>query len=574
MPTMHEALTNTFTFPSIKHGHRETPLNLLPILYKGAAKHNVREVLEEIQKGTFGKIRAERLSLVKLIHETLNANVISGRSLYSVKGTILHIRNFVSWCDSLNMTLSLESLEQCFLKWATLQRNIILSSPHRKPNIGGIASSLCSIFDSVLGLNSGLSYKIGIQRPRHERKPSGSKNDDKRNFEDTYRFGAFLCDITEGLSEQAIWGNLPVIIQLADGNQLIEWSRLRPAENVKRLNDPTQPLHRKRATEAARAAYIADKSFRTRHALINLRIEAELFIFAAQTGMNVAQMYNLERTKYKFISLIDGYELQGYKERSQSLFTATVYSEYKTHFSNYLTWRDAIFSDRPSRFLFPFLNVRGRADHMVPSFAALRKRCSQLDLKFIPPRELRNARSNFLLRETQNPDLTAKLSQHSVATFYKNYHRPNHQIAQIEISRFHAAHDHILAATGPGGCVAARPVPEDISAPHIPEADCLTPSGCLFCEQHRDLDTEDHIWSLVTFKYLKSIELSKANIQKNTPPNPALLTIKRINQKLVHIQSLSTQAQKWNETACCKISDGDYHPKWSGFIRLQEMTAV
>ncbi|MCD5969944.1 hypothetical protein [Pseudomonas quasicaspiana] len=562
-----------YSFPSARYGSGETPWNLLPLIYKGAAKYDVRKVISEIQRGTFGGIRSERVEVIELVHELLNSDLISGRSQISVKNHIRIFRNFVSWCDDEDEHLSLPNLEECFLRWAKLMHNKIVSGELSKSAATGYLSSLCSIFDRVLGLNIGLRYKTGISRPRRERVSEGFAKADKQNLEDVFNFGALLCDITDGLPENAIWGDLPVLIPLRVGGYLTEWSRLRPAETVKRLTDSNQPPYRKRDTEAARAKYVSEHSFRTRHAIINLRLEAELLIFISQTGMNLAQAYTLCRTKYKFISAIDGYVMQGFKDRASSMSFGKVHAEYRYHFLRYIKWRDAIFTDNPSALLFPIINVYGRADYQAPTFGAIRNRCKLLNIKLYGPRELRKVRSNFFLRETQNPELTAEMSQHSLGTFYRNYHQPSHQIALIEVSRYHSARDPSLAAPGPVVCVSDNPAMTNVTSPHTPEADCLTPSGCLFCEQHRDLDNEDHIWSLVTFKQLKIIELSKADLHTDPHSNPASITINRINQKLNYMQSISTRTVEWCDIAMEKVTDGDYHPKWRGFIRLQEIAS-
>ncbi|MCV4289898.1 site-specific integrase [Pseudomonas capsici] len=567
------ALVAKYSFPTAKFGASETPWNLLPLLYFGAAKYNVREVIREIEQGKFGEIRPERIELVDIIHETLNSDLVSGRSQLSLKGIIQLLRNFVSWCDESNASLSIESLEDYFLQWTKALQNKHIFGNLSKRTISGYVSTLCAVFDKILDYKTGLRYKTTVRLPRKERVPEGFSHLEKQDLEEVFRFGTFLCDITNGLPETAIWGDLPVVIPLRAGGQLTEWSKLRPAEMVKRLNDPNQPIYRKRETEATRAKYIADHSFRTRHAIINLRLEAELLIFTAQTGLNLAQAFTLERTKYKFISVIDGYEMQGYKDRSQSTSFGTVHSEYRNHFTTYIKWRDNIFSDSPSKFLFPFINVYGRADYQAPAFSSIRKRCKILNMQLFGPRELRKSRSNFFLRQSQNPELTAKVSQHTVETFYRNYHKPSHQIALVEIARFHATHDPALAAVGPGNCVSGEPSTMEVASPFTPEADCLAPSGCLFCDNHRDIDSEDHIWSLLTFRELKVIELSKAGTLTNQYSNPAHIAIERINGKLKFIQSISSHASDWYAAATEKVSQGNYHPKWRGFIRLQEITS-
>nr|WP_325169700.1 hypothetical protein [Pseudomonas aeruginosa]UGK55780.1 Hypothetical protein [Pseudomonas aeruginosa] len=45
------------------------------------------------------------------------------------------------------------------------------------------------------------------------------------------------------------------------------------------------------ASLAARAAHDADRTLRTRFPIVNLRIESELLMFIAQTGLNLQQAH-------------------------------------------------------------------------------------------------------------------------------------------------------------------------------------------------------------------------------------------------------------------------------------------
>jgi hypothetical protein len=116
---------------------------------------------------------------------------------------------------------------------------------------------------------------------------------------------------------------------------------------------------------------------RTRHPLFNLRIEAELLIFIAQTGMNLAQANQLTVGKFTYQSYEEGYKVRRiYKNRRQGEVEFTVYSEYRIHFETYLKWRSAILEGLDDERLFPLTTPgRRRAPDASPHFASIRKRC-------------------------------------------------------------------------------------------------------------------------------------------------------------------------------------------------------
>ena len=114
-----------------------------------------------------------------------------------------------------------------------------------------------------------------------------------------------------------------------------------------------------------------------------------------------------------------------------------------------------------------------------------------------------------------------------------------------------------------------REIPQN--APH---PDCINAAGCLFCTQHRDIDSEDHVWSLSSLRYLKSLELARyrpPSAGKQSPlEHPALLAIDRLTAKLRFFEESSEIRKLWVEEARERLAEGEHHPAWDGFIRLAE----
>ena len=171
--------------------------------------------------------------------------------------------------------------------------------------------------------------------------------------------------------------------------------------------------------------------------------------------------------------------------------------------------------------------------------------------------------------------MTAEMAQHSKETLLRTYQKPNLQIAMIEIARFHKRADPIISPPGPGSCFANTPD----ALPDIPrnatQPDCISAAGCLFCSQQRDIDSEDHVWSLASFRHLKSIELANhrppTGAEKELPEQPAAAAVAKVTSKLEFFEISNEVRGLWVREALARIAEGSYHPAWDGFIRLQEL---
>jgi hypothetical protein len=105
------------------------------------------------------------------------------------------------------------------------------------------------------------------------------------------------------------------------------WSRLQKSSTLVTLRPGYKNKYLTRSVLKLRAEWEAEHSLRTRFPLVNIRIEAELLVFIAQTGMNLSQAHNLRRTQYSYKSTIDGYEVRDYKERRQGEVLFEIFSD-------------------------------------------------------------------------------------------------------------------------------------------------------------------------------------------------------------------------------------------------------
>lgn len=560
------------TFPMLNYGRLETPLTLLPMLYLGGAGTKANLVSRYIDQGTLGVAVLERVPLIQKVHEYIEGKLVAGGSRGSARTAIVRFREFVAWADKNGRSVTQQTIEETYIAWShyLLQRSRL--GTVSKAHIYQSAVAVAKLIDNALELRRGVLARTPLRRSSFI-KPFVSIKADKQNLEQTFEFGQALFDIANALSSEVIVGPIPVVIKFRTGQVIEEWLKLKSTELVKTLSDKVRPSAKKIAL-AKRAGWLADNSMRTRYPLVNLRIEAEMLIFIAQTGMNLEQVITLKMSKFRYRRYIDGYQVHRvYKGRRQGEVAFDIFSQYRKVFERYLAWRAVMFPDDEEELLFPLIRKGRAVGSRPPAFGMVRKVCKKLAIRFCAPRMLRKTRINWLLRRSNDPTLTAEMHAHTQETLIRYYEQPSLQIALVEISRFHARAEQAIAAPGPGVCEGLSSTPQPVA--NIPSdatpPDCIGPAGCLFCEHQRDLDTEDHVWSLASYRYLKSLELSRFRAPaKNRTIHPAAAAIDRLTKKLNYFERSSQVRKRWVQEALMRVDEDYHHPRWDGFVRLME----
>lgn len=561
------------TFPSVRYGRQQTPWDLTPLLYRGGAAARANLVEKLIVGGSLGEPVSHRLPLVRKLHSHIEGQLAGGGSRGTAEVTIRRLRDFFAWADSVNKEITVTSVETVFIEWS----EYLIDRQRTSTTFGVLHAYQCAVavgksLDCVLDLRTGMLSRTRLRRPRKKTPILGTEAD-KQNLTDTFAFGNALLDIASALTVETIRGELPASITFRDGRIIEVWTKLRPPERLLYMQDNYRPSMRRLALEK-REAWQADTSMRTRHSLVNMRIEAEMLIFIAQSGMNLEQANSLRACNFRYRSHLDGYQVyRVYKGRRQGEVEFQIFSAYREHFECYLEWRASMFPDDDEGLLFPFV-LQGRTPEATPHFSAIAKTCEKLSIHFIRPRALRKTRINWLLRRSRDPALTAEMHAHSQETLIRIYEQPSLQIAMVEISRFHAKSDPMIWAAGPGVCAkgesfaeASVDTPSDATQP-----DCISAAGCLFCRHQRDIDSADHVWSLASYRYLKILELSGS--QTNTAlatSHPAALAIERLTAKLQHLEGSNQARALWVHEALARVQEGNHHSRWEGFIRLMEI---
>lgn len=556
-------------FQKMDYSNSATPFDLRVFLYMGASAEGHRKVLKNIAAGMFGNPMEERIELVQAIHATISAWIAGGKSKRSIPNYYYTLRIFFRWLDENGTPITLHLADSAYRQWADHLHSLVL----QKKMIPITAYSMAAIVSRVLSDALNKSQPLIIStRLLGSRGEKNQLADSKEDLADIRIFCELLTDIVDSLEIKAVFGKLPVRIKLRNGIQWDEWSGLKKPDVVKSLSPEFKGkkylIDRANAT---RSAWENDYSARTRASIINLRLEAELLIFITQSTINLEQAYQLRLSQANYTSSIEGYQVREFKQRRGGEVLFEIYSAYRPHFEKFLIWRKAVCKEA-SDLLFPF--IRKGNSFNPPGFYRIRDICKEVNVQYFGPRQLRSAAINWMFRQSRNPDLTAEKAQHTTKILLKRYIKPSFQVAKVEIIQFLKKSDPTLnqkqigAAPAPGVCDRV-PAPSLNMIPNTPKPDCIHPGGCLFCEHHRDIDSQDYIWSLASMKHLNGIIASgyrpviknKLNIGEHTE-----MILDVLVAKLKWFKASNSKREKWVIEALDRCNEGDFHPHWGYLI--------
>ncbi|MDR6450438.1 hypothetical protein J2794_006579 [Paraburkholderia terricola] len=520
------------------------------LLYKGGAKSNVRGISKLIFSGELGSPLMDRVELVSKLHAEIRAGLASGFSRAAAHSQISVLRFLFQFADQADLPMTMDNVTEVYGTWAdhlfhrTRMHHHGSTYAQRRADGAlsrtaayGYGALVGSLLDKVLERHTRIIELTRLE-PRHRRRSAIGVNAEKQNLHETFVFGHLLQDICDGLTiENTFKTPTPFSLRLRDGNEII--------------------CHEDKASSHLTWE---DTSLKSRYPIANLRLEAELFMFIGQTGMNMTQAHNLQLQQFFYASHLESYQVREYKNRRGGTVLFEIFKDYKPHFERFLEWRSAAFPD--SKRLFPFIgNSRSRVE-IRGTGARLRKLCHRLKMRYVSPRLLRNTRVNWLLRMTGNADLTAEMAQHTKQTLLEVYEYPSLQRAIVETTKFWSTFDPLSTSTlsvAPGGCNGSAQQADGVPS-RAPKPNCITPSGCLWCVNHRDVDSLDYVWSLATFRHLKMIEVSKSlPVRVDAESSPAQLVVFRLNDKLRWFESSNAVRSEWVEESLARVTEGDFH---------------
>jgi len=565
MPLVRDKTNPDLTFPMVEVGTRSTPWDLRPLLYTGGARSHKNKVASLIDIGALGPQLVERIDLVRTIHEEIKAAIEGGGSRITASTQITQLRFFFGYADDEGLSMNIESVSSSYIKWTEHLLNRVRVVKDISDSVayhyGRVAGQ---ILDKVLERTSPILLTTHLTWPPKRKRVRGVEAD-KQRLDDTFAFGYALLDIIDALDLKALWGPLPLKIRLRSGKEWNEWSGQIPVENLRYSYQKSNS----KKSKHHRLNWENDRTLRTRYPLVNLRIEAEMLIFIGQTGMNLSQTHKIKGTQFSYKACIDGYEVRAYKNRRGGEVLFEIFSQYREVFERYLKWRNKVFPDAPEGLLFPLYRV-SRHDDTTPAFSRMRITCKKIGLSFIPPSRLRNTRVNWLLRRSRDPDLTAEMNQHHKQTLLRIYEEPSMQVSMTEITRFWQTADPSFECPAPGVCDGV-PVPVADIHPEAPKPDCIHPAGCLWCNHHRDIDSEDYVWSMASMRHLHTSALQGfiRHSKKGDTNDPAChveRTIERLTGKLRYFEKSNKLRQSWVVESLARIDEASYHTHWHYLI--------
>jgi len=529
-------------------------------LVRGGAETDSRWFYRDASVETWQRAINDRLPFVEKVTDYFNLEVTRGASAATIHTYFSDVNQFMKWVDRNNIVLSAnsEDLKTAFLAYdeyfyirGWVKKKVAHITAYS--SVFNIAQS----FSKMLNLPPHAHFRYlsrVVKAYKAPRKSSFSRAAEKQHLGNTRTLGYYCVDIANSITIEAIYDQLPITVYTLnpDGSKkAIEM----PLGLVNLLN------HESKRTSNRGVALCepTDTLDKFRGSLVRVRLLAELVIFVYQTGMNISQILQIER---KGLS----YKLQGNndwlvtcrKRRKQGPVKFKIYKEYRERLKNFIKFVDYFFPEDAQ--LFPVTyesNTRGSVNYNT-----LKKHTERDGIPWIPPRVTRNTRANFLDRMTGDPDLSAEMTQHVKETFRRNYERPSQHRSMKALTHFWNDKSVSLINSGCDGHPSSTAdKPSTVISPN-----CINESGCLWCKSHRDINSEDYVWSLASFRYLKLIEAA----QPINRQIPADLVIGRLSEKLEAFKEQNEQSQKWVGEALMRIEESDYHPTWKNIINFWE----
>lgn len=541
-----------------------------------------RWFFRQINAGEAGEPKLERLSLILAIQDELEMRLESGGTISTLDGSLAGLQLFFDFSHRENIPATLDNLENAYLQYCEYLFRI---SQKQNPDVKvstayGYGCRLSKIFGSILEIPQTIDLMSRTRLPfPKQTKKAVSRLVDKQNLENIYKMGSFLVDIINGITIEKIHGQLPFEIEirnnLVKNNSILLDITTYKGKYSHLIDTPPHML----SVNERKAIYWLKKAREPvsnikgtkRHYLATLRVCAQLIVFIAQTGMNLAQARTLKRTDMRFRPSGENLEVRCYKKRRGGEVAFKIYKSYKRMLQEHIAFIEHLFPD--SNLLFPWFDKDCEAsDSRSLTFQSIRKLLNRYQIPWTPPSQLRKTRVNWCLRRSGDDfNLTAEMHQHLQETLRNHYELPSQHRTMVELTKFWNSNDPIkenelkislISSQCNGKPIASSDKPDIVVSPN-----CTSQSGCLWCENLRDIDSFDYVWSLTSFRHLKRIEAAEAFTSEAVPAD---LAISKLTEKLEWYRKSSQTRQQWVEEAELRIMEGDYHPNWSGILEFLE----
>jgi len=539
--------------------------DLTRLLYLGGASFKVQDAYKKISNGELQGPINEREELITAFRDALEASLVSGESIKTVSHKLYVLIHFIKFIEGNGFDFKISNLKENFLNFCEnlFQDCILKVNPKiAKSSAYSKAAALSSLISKILDIpRQGSPLKDSRLKYSAIRKTAVSKKSEKQNLENSFILGSFLYELIQALSAESILGEQPIKFDLK--NELLKFKKIVISKGLRKELVRNDIFTRQKKEVSSILKH-------NRWMLFNLRIQAEILVFTAQTGMNPSQIYNIKRQEYDYKALGENYEVRSYKPRKGGEVLFKIFKPYKKMLDDHIAFIKKFIPD--SELLFPVFSKNG-IGIVSPygHFESLKDTLKENNIPWITPRMLRNTRINWLLRRSGDEDLTSIVAQHTKNVLRNNYELPSQQRAMVEITQFWNKHDpisksHLQASVVLSEC---NGIPKaSVHKPkNVLEPNCISPSGCLWCKNLRDLDNFEYVWSLFSMRHLKIIEASMVFKSEESPSD---VVIERLTQKIDWFRDSSRKRSEWVDEAELRIAEGHYHPSWSSVIEFLE----
>jgi len=550
------------TIPDLQIKETESlQYDLRRMLFPGGASIYVYRLDEFYENCDWNKIDTKRLAFITECHLAINSfdSLVTRRSVFGI------LKAFVAWCDKNNIALILskDRFKQLYLEFddytykRVIKGEICLGTAQNYLAILSVLADKIFSFSSVTQ-GSGLTvHSRCVKSNKFHAKKAVSPAAEKQSFKDTEALGHYCVDVCKALTTKNLLASLPIVYTSETTTQsyIFPWD-MKPFSELSRMSKKEFFRNTKKYELRRKATTII--SSKSRLTLAKLRVRAELMIFIFQTGINLSQAINLKRQPFKYKSSGEtDLIVSAFKGRARHNVNFKIFKNYKNWFKAYLAFCDEHFPNDP--YLFPAINTDANRKLCDDNFENFKTYLKVHGIPWVSPSVIRNTRVNFILRASGDPERTAELHQHGVMTMKKHYHLPSQQRSATALTTFWRD---LPVNQIKGGCD-MQPQAKNDKPSNVVDPDCIHPSGCLWCEKHRDIESLDYVWSLASFKHLKAIEAAQLKTNEISPDQ----TINRLKEKLEAFKDIHTD---WVVESMDRIEEGSYHPTWKSIIDFTE----
>jgi len=222
--------------------------------------------------------------------------------------------------------------------------------------------------------------------------------------------------------------------------------------------------------------------------------------------------------------------------------------------------------------LFPGIGKHA-VGHGKVGLDALRKLFASGGVGWLGPRKFRRTKGNFISRASGSDELAALALQNSVDTFQQSYKEPDTEVAKREWSSFMATIDPATTqvnGAAAGGHCGSSAGPKQTTAGKLaaPEADCLNPAGCWFCDFFAMIESFDFVWAALSQLHLERLKDSLFATRNPADASLSGSTSERIQSRIKQFETRNAEVKSWIEEAQVRIFEEYFHPRWEFLIRM------